>query len=155
MELNFIAFELEDDAFCNEDYVEVREKNSMGSLLGLFCGSNLPTNITSASTLWVKFRSNSVGTAKGFTADFKYGKNETKKLMEFISTKICIYISVTENYLVQPSGEISSPMYPRRYRNRDEYSWTIAVDQGKSVQIVFKEFICTSMHLNLKVNLLE
>jgi len=71
--LNFIAFELEDDEFCNEDYVEVREGDSIGPVLGIFCGPNLPSNLTSGSTLWVKFRSNSVGSAKGFTADFKYG----------------------------------------------------------------------------------
>lgn len=72
--LNFIAFELEEDEFCNEDYVEIREQDSAGLLLGLFCGLNLPTNTTSGSSLWVKFHSNSLGSAKGFTADFKYGK---------------------------------------------------------------------------------
>jgi len=71
--LNFIAFELEEDEFCNEDYVEVREGDSMGPVLGIFCGPNLPSNITSGASLWVKFRSNSLGSAKGFTADFKYG----------------------------------------------------------------------------------
>lgn len=74
MSLNFIDFELEDDEFCNEDYVEVREKDSTGPVLGIFCGPNLPTNFTTGSTLWIKFRSNSVGSARGFTADFKYGK---------------------------------------------------------------------------------
>jgi len=71
--LNFIAFELEEDEFCNEDYVEVREGDSMGPVLGIFCGLNLPSNITSGTSLWVKFRSNSFDSAKGFTADFKYG----------------------------------------------------------------------------------
>jgi len=71
--LNFLAFELEEDEFCNEVYVEVREGDSIGPILGSFCGPNLPSNITSGLTLWVKFRSNSLGSAKGFTADFKYG----------------------------------------------------------------------------------
>lgn len=74
MSLNFIAFELEDDEFCNEDYVEVRERDSLGPILGLFCGPNLPTNITSGSSLWIEFRSNSLGSAKGFTANFEYGR---------------------------------------------------------------------------------
>jgi len=73
--LNFIDFELADDQFCNEDYVEVRERDSFGPILGIFCGPNLPTNITSGSSLWVEFRSNSLGSAKGFTANFEYGKN--------------------------------------------------------------------------------
>lgn len=73
--VNFVFFELEDSEFCNEDYMEVREYNSTGSLLGVFCGSNLPPNNISGSSLWIKFRSNSLGSAKGFTADFHYGKN--------------------------------------------------------------------------------
>lgn len=77
LSLNFISFELEDTEFCNEDYVEVREYNSTGPLLGVFCGPNLPPNNISGSLLWVKFRSNSLGSAKGFTADFHYGKNCT------------------------------------------------------------------------------
>jgi len=73
--LNFITFELEEDEFCNEDYVEVREQNSNGSILGIFCGSNLPPNNISSSLIWIKFRSSSLGSAKGFTANFNYGKD--------------------------------------------------------------------------------
>lgn len=63
-----------------------------------------------------------------------------------------IIILVTENYLTQPSGEISNPMYPKSYRNSDDYSWTITVQQGKRIQIIIKEIICTSMIHHLKVN---
>lgn len=63
-----------------------------------------------------------------------------------------IQILVTENYLTQSSGEISSPVYPRAYRNGDDYLWTISVNQGKRVQIVIKEFMSTSIVHNLKVN---
>ncbi|XP_029345465.1 cubilin isoform X2 [Acyrthosiphon pisum] len=128
--LNFIAFELEDDEFCNEDYVEVREGDSIGPVLGIFCGPNLPSNVTSGSTLWVKFRSNSVGSAKGFTADFKY---------------------VSKIYKSQQSGNISSPMYPRPYRDSEDYSWTIRVDLYKKVQIVINDFISTSEIHELKI----
>ncbi|XP_029345463.1 cubilin isoform X3 [Acyrthosiphon pisum] len=128
--LNFIAFELEDDEFCNEDYVEVREGDSIGPVLGIFCGPNLPSNVTSSSTLWVKFRSNSVGSAKGFTADFKYGS-----------------INITS----QRSGKISNPMYPRPYRDSEDYSWTIVVDKKKIVQIVINDFISTSEIHELKI----
>ncbi|VVC39263.1 EGF-like, conserved site,EGF-like calcium-binding domain,CUB domain,EGF domain,EGF-like calcium- [Cinara cedri] len=128
--LNFIDFQLEEDEFCNEDYVEVRENDSIGTILGIFCGLNLPTNITTSSTLWVKFRSNSIGSAKGFTADFKY---------------------VTKNYLTQKSGEISSPTYPRTYRGSEDYFWTINVDVGKRIQIFLKDFMCLSSFHHLKI----
>ncbi|XP_022177373.1 cubilin-like [Myzus persicae] len=128
--LNFIAFELEEDEFCNEDYVEIREGDSIGPVLGIFCGLNLPSNITSGSTLWVKFRSNSLGSAKGFAADFKY---------------------VTQINFMKQSGEISSPMYPKSYRDSEDYSWTITVDIRQQVQIVIKEFMTTSKIYSLKI----
>jgi len=58
---------------------------------------------------------------------------------------------VTENYLTQQSGEISSPMYPNLYRGSKDYSWTICVDQRNVVQIVLQEFICTSIIHHLMV----
>uniref|UniRef100_A0A2H8TEF1 Cubilin n=1 Tax=Melanaphis sacchari TaxID=742174 RepID=A0A2H8TEF1_9HEMI len=128
--LNFIAFELEEDEFCNEDYVEIREGDSMGPVLGVFCGPNLPSNIISGSSLWVKFRSNSLGSAKGFTADFKY---------------------VTKIELQKQSGEISNPIYPKAYRDSEDYSWSITVDQGKRIQIVIKEFMISSKIHSLKI----
>lgn len=59
---------------------------------------------------------------------------------------------VTINYLTQTSGEISNPMYPRTYRNSDDYSWTINVNQRKRIQIVLKEFTSSSLVHHLKVN---
>lgn len=66
-----------------------------------------------------------------------------------------IQILVTENYLTQQTGEISNPMYPKSYRNSDDYSWTITVKQGKRIQIVIKEIICVSLihHLNVRYTL--
>lgn len=86
--LKFIDFVLEENEFCNEDYVEVRENDSVGPILGIFCGSNVPTNITLSSSFWIKFRSNSIGSAKGFTADFNYGKNIIVSLKNVLCTKV-------------------------------------------------------------------
>lgn len=59
---------------------------------------------------------------------------------------------VTENYLTQTSGEISNPMYPKSYSNSDHYSWTINVKESKVIQIVLKEFTCSSSVHHLKVS---
>lgn len=75
--LTFITFELVDNDFCNEDYVEIRESNSSGPAIGIYCGSKLPTKTISGSSLWIKFRTSSNSSAKGFTADFEYGKDIT------------------------------------------------------------------------------
>ncbi|XP_050435751.1 cubilin [Adelges cooleyi] len=123
MTLNFIDFQLESDEFCNVDYVEIREGNSVGPLLGVYCGPNIPSTVMSGETLWVKFRSSNVGSAKGFTANFKYASN---------------------NELGGRSGMIANPGYPKMFRGNGHYSWRITVDNGKRIQLVFKEMISTS-----------
>jgi hypothetical protein len=61
------------------------------------------------------------------------------------------YILVNTIDLTNQSGEISNPLYPREYRDSEDYSWTITVDQRKRVQIVIKEFMATSKIHSLKV----
>ena len=68
--LTFTLFELEAGDYCNEDYVEVRKDSAIGPLIGVYCGSDIPSNVTAAAKLWVKFRSTGAGTAKGFVADY-------------------------------------------------------------------------------------
>lgn len=63
-----------------------------------------------------------------------------------------ICISVTKIDLTSQSGEISSPMYPRTYRDSEDYSWKITVDQGKRVQILINDLISSSGIHELKVN---
>lgn len=53
--------------------------------------------------------------------------------------------------MTKQSGEISNPMYPKTYRDSEDYSWKITVDQGKQIQIVIKEFMTTSKIHSLKV----
>lgn len=68
---NFISFNIEDNEYCNTDYLELREGSSSGPYLGRYCGSQTPTlNFTSTETLWVKFRSDQQGTAQGFQAHY-------------------------------------------------------------------------------------
>jgi len=59
---------------------------------------------------------------------------------------------VSQIYQSQQSGKISSPMYPRPYRDSEDYSWTIRVDLYKKVQIVINDFISSSEIHELKVN---
>lgn len=54
--------------------MEIREKDAAGKLLGIFCGQVAPTNLTTQSATWIKFRSGSIGTGKkGFLADYNLG----------------------------------------------------------------------------------
>lgn len=86
--LSFSDFSLEKnpDGFCNEDYVEIRHKDADGDLLGLYCGDDLPTNVTVSDSIWIKFRSDLSGTAKGFVADYTLSKlNSSRSTYTVIS----------------------------------------------------------------------
>lgn len=71
--LSFLSFELEQSEFCNADYLEVRSDASNGTLQGVFCGDEIPNNITASNALWLRFRSDSINTAKGFMAKYTLG----------------------------------------------------------------------------------
>ena len=56
---------------CNRDYVEVHSESAAGPLLGHFCGSAVPSNVTVGNKLWIKFRSDDRGTTGGgFVAEY-------------------------------------------------------------------------------------
>lgn len=67
-------FQLQQSSDCNNDYLEIREGNSTGALVGRFCGVSLPSNYTSliGHILWVKFRSDSSLSGAGFRATFSH-----------------------------------------------------------------------------------
>ncbi|KAF8777573.1 Cubilin like protein [Argiope bruennichi] len=65
------TFNLEDSEHCNKDYVEIRENSESGRFIGRYCGNSLPSNLTDAPKLWIKFRSDDVDTQRGFLAHFE------------------------------------------------------------------------------------
>ena len=68
--LNFISLDIEESANCNKDYVEVHKDGPHGPLEGRFCGQNIPSNLTAADRLWIKFNSDRENTGTGFVAQF-------------------------------------------------------------------------------------
>ncbi|XP_053662149.1 cubilin homolog [Anopheles marshallii] len=119
MTLSFKELDIEPTDDCNGDYLEVRERDANGPLLGDFCGNQIPTNLTEASSFWIKFRSNGAGVSKGFLAEYAYDV-----LSEITGT----------------SGTITSPMYPRSYGRSDNIGWRITVDIGSVIAINFNRF---------------
>nr|XP_040240535.2 cubilin homolog [Anopheles coluzzii] len=119
MSLFFTELDIEPSDDCNGDYLEVRERDENGPLLGDFCGNQVPTNLTEASSFWVKFRSNGAGVAKGFRAEYSYD---------------------TMSEITGTSGTITSPMYPRSYARADNIAWRITVDIGSVIAISFNRY---------------
>jgi len=115
--LTFTEFDIESSENCDLDYLEIRENNGIGTLIGVFCGKNT-ASLTSSSVLWIKFKSDALGTAKGFVAEYNY---------------------VGGNELEGPSGRITSPLYPIPYRRTAEISWRVTVDMDSIIRVEFRD----------------
>lgn len=70
--LDFLIIDIPESDNCNEHYLEIRETNAIGKILGVYCNSNAITNLTNARAFWVKFRSGTSTTGKGFIAKYNY-----------------------------------------------------------------------------------
>ena len=83
--LTFLSLDIEESTGCNGDYVEIHAGSEEGTLLGHYCGSDVPDGIQSTSianvtgtsleaeTLWIKFNSDAIGTRSGFLAQYSLG----------------------------------------------------------------------------------
>ncbi|CAK1578706.1 unnamed protein product [Parnassius mnemosyne] len=113
--ITFEKFDIEYSEGCNEDYLEVRENNGGGQLIGVFCGSQIPTNTTAANKLYIKFHSDSKDSGQGFLIHYGFlHGNEISGL----------------SY-----GEVSSPMYPFLYDGQGEYTWRISTIDSESISL--------------------
>ncbi|XP_075972498.1 cubilin homolog [Anticarsia gemmatalis] len=110
----FEKFDLENSEACNEDYLEIREANAGGKLLGVYCGNELPTNNTIAAEIFIKFRSTAQTSGQGFLLHYGY---------------------LHENEIQGDNGEIASPLYPIAYDGAGEYTWRILSFGTKIISI--------------------
>lgn len=78
---------------CNLDYLEVRENDSVGKLIGAFCGNDPLSNVSAIGTMVLIFKSSSDGTAnmpqKGFYAEYSVSKS--------VSVSTQFFFKVEEN----------------------------------------------------------
>lgn len=120
LQLSFIDFHLQGGSGCQNDYVEIREGNSTGHLVGCFSGNDLPSNYTSVigHILWIKFASDASISGAGFRAAFSH---------------------LYGNDLEGEFGQVASPLYPRTYPNNANYRWTITVAANSLIEIRFLE----------------
>ncbi|KAK2147338.1 hypothetical protein LSH36_558g01028 [Paralvinella palmiformis] len=114
--ISFTTFNLESSAYCNHDFVEVREGGAAGQVIGRYCGNTVPTNITVGTNLWLKFRSNENVTRQGFQAVFN---------------------SLYGGEISGGQGQIASPLYPQNYPNNVDYSWIVTTEIGKLIKLDF------------------
>ncbi|XP_061441668.1 cubilin [Rhineura floridana] len=109
LQLSFTEFQMEESEGCTKDYLEIREGNFSGLLVGQYCGNSLPVNYTSITghILWVKFVSDGSEGGRGFRATFA---------------------NMFGNNIVGNRGQIASPLWPRNYPHHSNYQWTLTVN---------------------------
>lgn len=78
--IEFVDFDIEISDYCNNDYLEIRLNNSSGPIIGdkRLCGLLNTIDkpiIDMPGNLWIKFRTDDVGVAKGFLLYFSIAHN--------------------------------------------------------------------------------
>ncbi|XP_048462936.1 cubilin [Rhincodon typus] len=116
VQLSFISFDIELNINCTSAYLEIREGNSTGQLIGRYCGSSLPANYTSNERhiLWVKFVSDPTSPGGRFRAIFSH---------------------LYGNEIVGFQGQIASPLWPLHYPHNANYHWTITVPASYIIHV--------------------
>ncbi|XP_075232242.1 cubilin [Lycorma delicatula] len=123
IQLHIESFKLEPHSQCKFDFLEIRNGGTEASpLIGKFCDSKIPKNITSFSNqLLLKFTSDVTGDDKGF----KITWDGT--------------ITGCGGVLDTPSGSITSPNYPQPYFRNTVCYYRISVSHGSKIQLFFAD----------------
>ncbi|XP_047205867.1 cubilin [Girardinichthys multiradiatus] len=120
--LSYRNFSLQNSQGCAADYVEIREYNASGRLLGRHCGNNIPASVdTSDSFAYVRFVSDTSGNAAGFSLYFE------------ASVEAC------GGELNAPSGTITSPNYPNLYPHSRVCRWELVVTPNRRVTLTIND----------------
>ncbi|XP_046557391.1 LOW QUALITY PROTEIN: bone morphogenetic protein 1-like [Haliotis rubra] len=119
--LNITKLDIPKSFNCEKDYLEVRDGYYVkSSLLGRFCGDQVPDTLVSTDTrMWIEYKS-SKKEGKGFLAEYE---------------AICGG-EIVRDY----EGHLTSPNYPDDYRPNKECVWKITVPETFSVALKFQSF---------------
>uniref|UniRef100_A0A8C6WU56 CUB domain-containing protein n=1 Tax=Neogobius melanostomus TaxID=47308 RepID=A0A8C6WU56_9GOBI len=116
--LTFDSFNLEYHSNCNFDYVEDGGYEN-SPLIGRWCGTSRPPVLVSHSNrFWVRFRTDSSVTRRGFTAHW----------------------DGCGGSMTSASGGFSSPGYPLPYHPNAECYWSIRTSPGSKLLLSFSDF---------------
>ncbi|NXG41986.1 CUBN protein, partial [Psilopogon haemacephalus] len=114
------GLDIQNSSECTRDFLEIREHNASGSVLGRYCGNTLPDAVdTSDSFAYVKFVTDGSVRAGGFRLRFDASAEECG------------------GDLTGPAGTFTSPNYPNHYPHNRVCEWRIAVAAGRRVTLTF------------------
>ncbi|XP_044176241.1 cubilin-like isoform X2 [Acropora millepora] len=115
LQLTFNYFRLESSPCPTRDYLEVRDGSSSTSTKkGTYCGSNVPSITSSGRYLWIRFRSDSSVSYKGFDARYTIFK-----------APVCFSSGVSYLSLSSTTKLLTSPNYPSNYPPSANCFWSL------------------------------
>lgn len=124
IQINFIAFEIEEDKDCKYDYVQIFNNGSEAESLGRYCGQTIPAVLTSKdNVVTIIFKTDESTARNGFSASFTFLE----------ASKLC-----GASYFTS-SGTIRSPG-TGEYLSNKACEWTLTVPNGQQIEINFKKF---------------
>ena len=142
IQLQFLDFKLQQSEFCNSDYLEIRDSNRHGKLIGRFCGNELPTidnefiHTSSGSNesngtyemgynrLWIRFKSEKSGSDAGFRIK---------------------YSLLNQVYLTNDTGMISNSQYPSMTIADESIIWHITTSEATVISVTVKRIQLTML----------
>ncbi|XP_067046523.1 tolloid-like protein 1 isoform X2 [Acropora muricata] len=129
--LTFNYFTLESSSCSTRDYLEVRDGSSSTSARkGTYCGSNAPTITSSGRYLWIRFRSDSSVSYKGFDARYTIFK-----------APVCSSSGVSYLSLSYRTKSLTSPNYPSNYPPSANCFWSLKrPSTSYGVRLTFNSF---------------
>ena len=140
--LSWLSFSLEGSSRCQYDSVSVWDNSSIpqaGGLMGRYCGTQLPPDLTSSDNLvTVIFSSDHSIAGEGFTASYMLLDSRTH----------CGGTYTTD------TGVLRSPGYPDPYPHSRTCEWVVRVQPGRQIRLNVTEFDLES-HSNCNFDYLE
>ena len=140
IEIEFLHFELEAEASCEFDVLEVREGGEpQGPLVGRFCGHERPASyVSSSNKLYFNFRSDYSVSQAGFRIRYKTGQGREERREERGDLFYLFCLSACGGEFSTPSGIIRSPYHPANYPHHRHCKYTIAAPAGNVIQLQFR-----------------
>nr|KAG5698139.1 hypothetical protein BaRGS_001734 [Batillaria attramentaria] len=125
--LEFQQFQLGGDPNdCGENYVEVRDGGiSESPLLGRFCGNDIPSALTSTSSMMrIDYVTDGSSANGGFTATYSEEQ------------PTCGSVTLTSS-----DGSFVTPSHPNNYPNAAECTWQIVAQDNHKIKLTFDTFL--------------
>ncbi|KAJ8002786.1 hypothetical protein DPEC_G00162570 [Dallia pectoralis] len=128
--LEFLEFDIENDAFCHSDQLTVFVGANSQRPVGRFCGSTRPAPVLIDShNASLHFVTDVSGTGSGFVVRFRAIEGN------FVPAVGCVTMA-----LVQDQKVVHSLYYPRAYSNDSVCRWVIYAPEGHVVKLDFNDF---------------